>query len=153
MARQYCTFYLDDLFMGIEAEKVQEVLRLADVTPVPLASASIHGLINLRGRIVTAVNLRRQLGMSVDMPTEQPMNIILGHQEGTLSFVVDKVGDVVEVNDEDFETPPDTLKGTSRRMIRGAYKLESQLLLILDTVNALECRVEEDLMFSKGVER
>lgn len=150
MAHQYCTFYLDDLFMGIEAERVQEVLRLEDVTPVPLASASVYGLINLRGRIVTAVDLRKQLGMTVDESGEQPMNIILGDQEGTLSFVVDRVGDVVEVDDEDFETPPDTLKGTSRRMIRGAYKLENQLLLILDTINALEARAEDEVASAKG---
>ncbi len=150
MRRQYCTFYLDDLFMGIEAEKVQEVLRLADVTPVPLAPQSIFGLINLRGRIVTAVDLRRQLGISDEDLREDPMNIVLGDQEGTLSFVVDRVGDVVDVDDEDFETPPDTLKGKSRRLIRGAYKLENQLLLILDTGNALECRVEDETMGNKG---
>jgi purine-binding chemotaxis protein CheW len=146
MARQYCTFFLDDLYMGIEAEMVQEVLRLEDVTFVPLAPKTIRGLINLRGRIVTAVDLREQLGIDSKTAQDHPMNIILGEDEGTLSFVVDKVGDVVEVEDSDFEEPPDTLKGTSRRMIRGAYKLKDQLLLILDTVNALDVDLTGELV-------
>ena len=144
MPRQYCTFFLDDLYMGIEAEEVQEVLRLEAVTSVPLAPTSIRGLINLRGRIITAVDMREQLDMKTEGAPDQPMNIILEREDGTLSFVVDKVGDVVEVEESDFEEPPDTLKGTSRRMIRGAYKLQDQLLLILDTENALQCDVSRE---------
>ncbi len=138
VARQLCTFWVGDLFLGVGVEAVQEVLRLESVTPVPLAPPVVHGLINLRGRIVTAVDLRRQLGVGGDHPS-QPMNLILGGAASGLSFVVDRVGDVVEVAEADFEEPPDTLRGRSRQLIRGAYKLTERLLLVLDTAEALRC--------------
>ena len=66
------------------------------------------------------------------------MHLILRGEAGSLSFVVDRVGDVVEVTDEDYEDPPDTLKGEARQLIRGAYKLEERLMLVIDTEHALD---------------
>lgn len=138
MKRQLCTFWLGDLYLGIEVERIQEVLRSHRVTPVPLAPAAISGLINLRGQIVTAIDLRHRFGIVTGDRPEHPMHLILRSESGSLSFVVDRVGDVVEVHDEDHEDPPDTLKGEARHLIRGAYKLEDRLMLIIDTEHALD---------------
>ena len=137
MAQQFCTFYVGDLFLGIEVERVQEVLRDSDITPVPTAPASVRGLINLRGQIVTAIDLGTRFGIA-DREGGSSTVLVLDAGSSLLSFVVDRAGDVVEVNDESFEKPPDTLKGEARRLIRGTYKLQKRLLLVLDVENALE---------------
>lgn len=141
MAQQFCTFYVGDLFLGIEVERVQEVLRDSDITPVPTAPPSVRGLINLRGQIVTAVDLGTRFGMT-DRDGEGSTVLVLDAGSSLLSFVVDRAGDVVEVDDESFEKPPDTLKGEARRLIRGTYKLQKKLLLVLDVEHALELEMD-----------
>ena len=143
MAQQFCTFYVDDLFLGIEVERVQEVLRDCDITPVPTAPSSVRGLINLRGQIVTAVDLGTKFG-KFDRETESSTVLVLDAGSSLLSFVVDRAGDVVEVEYESFEPPPDTLQGEARRLIRGTYKLKNQLLLVLDVEHALEANTATD---------
>ena len=137
MAHQFCTFHVGDLFLGIEVERVQEVLRDSDVTPVPTAPSSVCGLINLRGQIVTAIDLGSKFGKA-GREGEPSTVLVLDAGSSLLSFVVDRAGDVVEVDDESFEPPPDTLKGEARRLIRGTYKLQKRLLLVLDVEQALE---------------
>jgi purine-binding chemotaxis protein CheW len=136
--QQFCTFYLDGLFFGVEVEKVQEVIRHQHTTKVPLASAVIGGLINLRGQIVTAVNLRRKLELPDTRKTQESMNVVIRGDEGAISLLVDEIGDVVEVEETEFERPPDTLRGTGRELILGAFKLKSKLLLLLDTDKAMK---------------
>jgi purine-binding chemotaxis protein CheW len=136
MSQQYCTFHVGDLFLGIEVERVQEVLRDCDITPVPTAPGEIRGLINLRGQIVTAVDLRTRFG--IDQRFEAaPTVLVLESATELLSLVVDRAGDVVEVDDAIFEEPPDTLTGESRRLIKGTFKLEGTLLLVLDVEHAV----------------
>jgi purine-binding chemotaxis protein CheW len=137
MAHQFCTFHVGDLFLGIEVERVQEVIRDSDITPVPTAPPSVRGLINLRGQIVTAIDLGTLFGIA-DREGESSTVLVLDAGSALLSFVVDRAGDVVEVNDESFEKPPDTLKGAARRLIRGTYKLQKKLLLVLNVEHALE---------------
>ena len=132
-AHQYCTFYVDGHYFGLDVLKVQEIIRYQEITRVPLAPPVVRGLINLRGQIVTAIDLRRRLELT-DRPADQlPVNVVVHTDDGAVSLLVDEIGDVLEVQEKLFEQPPDTLKGTARELIRGAYKLESQLLLILDT--------------------
>ena len=135
---QYCTFFLDRLFFGVEVQNVQEVIRYQEMTRVPLASRVVQGLINLRGQIVTAIDLRHRLELS-SRPTDQfPMNVVVRTEEGPMSLLVDEIGDVLEVDENSFERPPETLKGVARDLIRGAYKLKDRLLLTIDieqTVN------------------
>ena len=138
MIRQFCSFRLGDLLMGIEVERVQEVLRFHGATPVPMSPPTISGLINLRGQIITAVDLRSRASLPPRVDDNDAMNIVLSEDSGSLSFVVDMVGDVIEVDESVFEEPPQTLKGDSRRLIRGAYKLEDELLLVIDTEFALD---------------
>ena len=136
MAQQFCTFDVGDLFLGIEVERVQEVLRGSDITPVPTAPPSVRGLINLRGQIVTAVDLGSRFGIP-DREGGESTVLVLRTGSKLISFVVDRSGDVVEVDDSSFEKPPDTLKGEARRLIRGAYKLQKKLLLVLDVDYAI----------------
>ena len=136
MSHQFCTFHVGDLYLGIEVERVQEVLRDCDITPVPTAPPSVRGLINLRGQIVTAVDLRTRFGITEAFEGASTV-LVLDAGSELLSLVVDRTGDVVEVDAKNFEKPPDTLKGESRRLIRGAYKLRKQLLLALDVEHAI----------------
>jgi len=138
MTRQFSTFYLDDLFFGIEVEKVQEVIRYQEMTRVPLASRVVEGLINLRGQIVTAVDLRQRLRLRDREAGELPMNVVVRTDDGALSLLVDEIGDVLEIDDKTFEQPPETISGVARDLIRGVYKLRDQLLLVLDTERAVQ---------------
>jgi purine-binding chemotaxis protein CheW len=135
--QQFCSFYLDGLFFGVEVEKVQEVIRHQEQTSVPLAPDVIGGLINLRGQIVTAVDLRRRLELSDRNEGEKSMNVVIRTDDGVVSLLVDEIGDVVEVESQNFEPPPDTLRATAREMIRGAFKLKDRLLLLLDAEKTL----------------
>ncbi len=136
--QQFCTFFVNGLFFGVEVHKVQEVIRYQGMTRVPLAPAEIGGLINLRGQIVTAIDLRKRLAMSERQGGEQPMNVVVRTGDGAVSLLVDEIGDVVEVADSTFEEVPDTLKGVGRELIRGVYKLKERLLLLLDTDRAID---------------
>jgi purine-binding chemotaxis protein CheW len=131
--QQYCTFFIQGLLFGVEVETVQEVIRHLDMTGIPLAPSVVAGLINLRGQIVTAIDLRRRLGVCDRLEGELPMNVVVRTGDGAVSLLVDEIGDVVEVEGNNFEPTPDTLSGTSRELIRGVYKLKNELLLVLDT--------------------
>jgi len=140
---QFCTFTLEKLFFGVEVERVQEVVRYQAMTRVPLAPAVVRGLINLRGQIVTAVDLRRRLGLPDAEADRLPMNVVVRHGDGAVSLLVDEIGDVLEVDEGAFELPPDTLQGPERELIRGAYKLKDRLLLPLDVERVLELDARE----------
>lgn len=132
LSNQYCTFHLDQFFFGIEVQKVQEVLRFQEMTRVPLAPPVVEGLINLRGQIVTAIELRRRLELQPRPDGQLPMNVVVRTEDGPVSLLVDEIGDVLEMDDDSFERPPETLRGIARELIRGAYKLKDRLLLTLD---------------------
>jgi purine-binding chemotaxis protein CheW len=135
--RQFCTFRLGELFLGIEVLQVQEVIRAQNMTRVPLASRSVRGLINLRGQIVTAVDLRERLGLAPRPEDQTPMNVVVRTDEGAVSLLVDEIGDVLETEEDQYEAPPETLAPEARELIRGVYKLPDRLLLVLDTDQAL----------------
>jgi purine-binding chemotaxis protein CheW len=132
-SKQFCTFFVNGLYFGVEVLKVQEVIRFQDMTRVPLTTANIQGLINLRGQIVTAIDLRHRLELPPRASGELPMNVVIRSDDGAVSLLVDEIGDVVEINDDARERPPETLRGVARELILGVYKLKDRLLLILDT--------------------
>ncbi len=132
-SKQFSTFFLNGLFLGVEVLKVQEVIRYQEMTRVPLAPNMIQGLINLRGQIVTAIDLRRRLELPPRPEGQLPMNVVVRSEDGAVSLLVDEIGDVVEIQDEAYERPPETLKGVARELVTGVYKLKDRLLLILDT--------------------
>jgi purine-binding chemotaxis protein CheW len=137
---QYCTFHVDNLYLGIEVQKVQEVIRYQAMTKIPLAPRAIQGLINLRGQIVTAIDLRHCLGLPPRQSGQQPMNVVVRDGENAISLLVDSIGDVVKVEESAFEPPPATARPKVRELIRGTYKQAERLLLVLDTERAIaEC--------------
>lgn len=136
-AQQFCTFFVDGQFFGVPVQQVQEVIRYQEMTRVPLVPPVIRGLINLRGQIVVAIDLRRRLNAADRSKDALPMNVVVRTADGAVSLLVDEIGDVLEVQDDTFEPPPETLKSASRELVLGVHKLPKHLLLILDTEKAV----------------
>jgi purine-binding chemotaxis protein CheW len=129
---QFCTFNLDSLLFGVELKAVQEVIRTLEMTKVPLAPAVVSGLINLRGQIVTAIDVRRRLELKARHAGMPAMNVVVRTADGPVSLLVDEIGDVVEVEESSFEPPPETLRGSVRSIILGVHKLNDRLMHVLD---------------------
>lgn len=129
--QKYCTFYLDKYYFGIEVEQVQEIIKFQEITPVALAPKVVKGLINLRGQIVTAIDLRCLLELPDRDEQDDPMNIVVRTPLGAFSLLADRIGDVLELTDSSFESPPENLSGMARELIQRAYKLEGTLLLTM----------------------
>ncbi|MGD0096747.1 MAG: chemotaxis protein CheW [Terracidiphilus sp.] len=135
---QFSTFFIADLFFGVDVLEVQEVLRFQPMTAVPQAPDAVEGLINLRGQIVTAIDLRRRLQMPKLLADQPPMNIVISTPDGAVSLLVDEIGDVLDMDESTYERPPDNLDPAARELIRGVYKMKDGLLLVLDTERAVE---------------
>ena len=135
--RQYATFFVSDLFFGVEVLNVQEVLRYQEMTRVPRADNVIEGLINLRGQIVTAFDMRSRLQLGERATGETPMNVVVRTEDSAVSLLVDEIGDVIEVNQKDFEPPPETVSEIAREVLEGVYKLDEGLLLVLSLAKVL----------------
>jgi purine-binding chemotaxis protein CheW len=135
--KQFCTFYVNDILLGIEVLAVQEVLKHQELTEVPLAPPEIQGLINLRGQIITAINLRSRMNLPPLKNDKGSMNVVTRINKEVVSFLVDSVGDVLEVEDESFEPVPSTVDAATRELVTGVYKLEGKrLLMVLDVTKA-----------------
>jgi len=142
-SQQFCTFLLDGYLFGVPVPQVQEVIRYQPMTPIPLAPGAVEGLINLRGQIVVAIDLRRRLGLANRPAGELPMNVVVRTAESVVSLLADEIGDVIEVDESTFEAAPETLRGAVRFMILGVHKLEGRLLHLLDTDLACQVLVAE----------
>ena len=136
--RQYATFEVAGQLFGVEVETVQEVLSFSEYTAVPLSSPAVGGLFNLRGQVIAAVDLRVQLGLPARDFDGPAMNVIVRTDDESVSLLVDRIGEVVELDDDAFEPPPDTLTGPSRDLITGTFKLDGRLMLALDTARAVD---------------
>jgi purine-binding chemotaxis protein CheW len=130
--RQVCTFMLDDLLFGVDVTSVREVIRAQPMTRVPLAPPAVRGLINLRGQIVTAVDMRERLGLPARGAEFDAMNVVVNGGDGAISLLVDEIGDVLELNEGDAEPTPENLSSTIRELVEGVYKLDAGLLLLFD---------------------
>lgn len=136
ISRQYCSFYLDGLLFGIESQRIQEVIRSLDLTEVPLAPPSVNGLMNLRGQIVVAIDLRSRLRLPARTAGVSPMCVVVRTPDGSVSLLVDDIGDVVDSNIETFEPPPETMSREMRSVIVGVHKLDRRLMHVLDSDRA-----------------
>ena len=130
--RQLCSFRLDPLLFGVPVDPVQEVVRGHRMTAVPLAPSCVAGLINLRGQVVTVIDLRIRLGLPPRPAGSAGVHVIVRSADGAVSLLADEIGDVIDLDEKAFEAPPETLQGDSRELISGAYKLKGRLLLALD---------------------
>ncbi len=142
-AIQVCTFNVEDALLAVEVSHVQEVLQEQPMTSVPLAPETVRGLINLRGQIVTAIDTRMRLGLGNGGEKDNElMNIVLrstGHQ---VSILVDDIGDVMELEEELLELPPETLEPQLRAVVRAVYRKDQELMLVLDAERLLQVNKE-----------
>lgn len=128
---QFSTFLLADNWYAIDVLQVQEIIRSQQMTAVPLASPVISGLINLRGQLVTALDLRRRLNLPPRTDGADPMNVVIRTDEGPVSLLVDEIGDVVHIDDKDLEPPPETVSEELRALVSAVARLDGRLLLLL----------------------
>lgn len=133
---QMCTFTLDRYLFGVDVRQVQEVLRSQPMTRVPLAPSLVRGLINLRGQIVTAFDLRERLGLPKREAGHEPMNVVLRRDDGAVALLVDDIGDVVEIEESRLERPPHSLRGPAADLVRGVVQMPGALLCVMDTERA-----------------
>lgn len=139
--RKICTFYVNNFFLGIDVFKIQEVIRYQEMTHVPLTNPTISGLINMRGQIVTAIDMRKRLEFPPAEDQDKPTNVIVRTDDGAVSLLVDAIGDVIDVSEDDFELPPENVKGNFQQILREVCQLNDQLLLILDIDQILKMGV------------
>jgi purine-binding chemotaxis protein CheW len=130
--RQFCTFRLGELSFGVDVRSIQEIIGHREMTRVPTASPVVRGLINLRGQIVMAIDLRHRLGLAPQPPEMESINVILRSKDRPTSLLVDEVGDILDLAGEPMAPPPETIRGEIRGLTLGIYNLPDRLLLVLD---------------------
>lgn len=126
------TFHVGDFYCGIHTKEVIELTKDLEVTPVPLAPPSILGLLNLRGQIVTAIDMRVRLSCERKEISSDSIGIFYKHSGSFFSFIVDRVNEIIELDEKDFEPPPSNLTGPALNFVAGVYKMPGRLLLVLD---------------------
>lgn len=132
-ADQYCTFWVDQMLFAVAVTDVQEVLRRQQTTAVPLAGRAVHGLMNLRGQIVTAVDLRSLLGLGARPPDAPGMKVVLRSRNEIVALLVDEVGEVVETAGRRLDPVPVTFSREMRGVVEGVILLPEQVMLVIDT--------------------
>jgi purine-binding chemotaxis protein CheW len=135
--RQFATFFIEELMFGVDVIHVQEILDNQELTRVPLAPSVVKGLINLRGQIVMAIDMRRRLELPPRGADRTPMNMVVRSDEGAVSLLVDDIGDVIDVGESAFERPPDNIPPAARGLTQGVYTLQDRRLLVLDVQKAV----------------
>jgi purine-binding chemotaxis protein CheW len=130
MSELYCTFWLDEHLFGVPIGAVQEVLLTQPITPVPLAPAEVPGLLNLRGQIVTVIDLRARLRLPAR--GTPGVNVIVGTADGAVSLLADRVGEVTAPDPALFADPPETIDHRVRDLLSAVCTLPEHLLLVLD---------------------
>lgn len=132
LERQFTTFWLADRLYGIDVMRVQEITNPLPITRVPLSPSFVIGLINLRGQVSTAISLRDLFKMEKFPNTDEQMNVVCRVGDLLFSFMVDRIGDVIEVSKKDYEDAPETVPQNIRRFMGGVYKIPGTLLSIID---------------------
>ncbi len=133
----FVTFYMGDFLFGISADKIMEINKDLEITPVPLAEDYILGIMNLRGQIVTVMNLAKKIKLYTDI-TPKINLIIKNEEEVPVSFVVERIGDILEIPINKLEKTPDRLEGIDKEYIKNVYQLPDRLVLVLDVEKVME---------------
>jgi purine-binding chemotaxis protein CheW len=131
---KYATFYLSDIYFGLLAVNVQEVLERLEIVPVPLAPKSLPGVINLRGQILPVLDLRERLELAstADTSIQDSRMVVVRMNEGLMTLLIDKVGDILDVEASTFEQPGETIKSSIRSVTSHLCKLDGKLLFVVD---------------------
>lgn len=136
--QRFATFFLNNICFGVPIENVQEFLEHQVVTRVPLAPAMLPGIINLRGQILTTIDLRLRLGLASGERADDPMMMVVRTSEGAINFLVDRIGPALDVDPTLFEESPETIKPAIRLVTLKVGKLDDHLLLVLDTEKLIQ---------------
>ena len=139
--REFVTMYIEGQLFGIPVLQVQDVLGPQKITRVPLAPKEVAGSLNLRGRIVTAIDVRTRLGLSPRDKELKNMSVVVDHNGEYYSLIVDQVGEVMSLSPGDYEKTPATLDERWRDVSDGVYRLKDNLLIVWDVSRLL--RLEE----------
>lgn len=142
--RQFCTFKMDEVLFGVEIDRVQEIIRAQRVARIPQAPSRVAGLINLRGHIVPTIDLRRCLSMGPRTGDDEVANIIIHTGDGAVSLLADSVGDILMLSLDAFEHPPTNLGAALHTLIRGVYKLPSELMMVLSIDDVIDAATSAD---------
>lgn len=137
-SKDYLTVMISEQRFGIPVLQVQDVLREQKVTRIPLAPPEIAGSLNLRGRIVTAIDVRKRLGIAQDKIKKATMSVVVEHNQELYSLIIDNVGDVMTLEDNLFEKNPGTLDPIWREVSVGIYQLKGELLVVMDVPRLLD---------------
>lgn len=129
---RFCTFVVGNLLLGLPVEDVVEVVQDEQLTVAPLAPPAVLGLLNLRGRIVPAVDARSRLGVEPRQDDALPVHVIVRTEDEQVSLVVDATGDVVTLALATREDVPETVDPEIRKLLSSSYQLVGALLLVLD---------------------
>lgn len=135
------TFLVGDALCGMDILKIQEINKLIDMTTVPQAPSYVLGILNLRGQIITSIDLSQKLGLGVTDLSLDPRNIIVNSNSEHIGLLVKKISDVVQADKDKFEPPPSNMGGIQGEFFTGVYKTEDKLIGILDVEKVL--RLEE----------
>ncbi len=141
---QLATFTVGDMLMGIDINNIQEINRHLEMTEVPGSNECVRGIINLRGDVVTVVDLRVIFGFEPSEISQTTSNIIINSNGEKVSLMVDSVADVVTVNKENTEPPPSNLDDMDEKYFDSVYKMESKLLMILNVDEVLNYELENN---------
>lgn len=136
-SQDYVTMTIADQLFGIPVLQVQDVLGHQKITRIPLAPPEVAGSLNLRGRIVTAIDVRLRLGLTARTKDKPGMSIVVDLRGELYSLMVDSVGEVLSLSNEDFERNPGTLDRRWREYSLGIYRLNNQLMVVLDVSRLL----------------
>ena len=136
--REFATAEVAGQLVGIPVLEVQDVLNPVRITPIPLSRKEIAGLLNLRGRIVTAVDVRIRMGLTVNEGRDKCLSIVVEQNEELYSLIVDKVGDVLNLPITDFEQNPPNLEASWAAVSDGVYRLDGRILLVLNVKKLLD---------------
>lgn len=129
---ELATFYVGEALCGMDILKVQEINKLTQMTRVPQAPEYVLGILNLRGQIVTIIDLGKKLGLGATDVNLDPRNIIVNSSGGHVGLLVRKIGDVVEADMEKLEASPANMRGIQGEFFTGVYKTQANLIGILD---------------------
>lgn len=135
--KEYLSIVINGQIFGIPILQVQDVLGKQNITKIPLAHNAIAGSLNLRGRIVTAIDVRKCLGLQRDSDRSNDMSVVIEHNHELYSLIIDSIGDVLSLKIKDFEQNPPTLDPLWRDISQGIFRLEKGLLVVLDVPKLL----------------
>ena len=132
---QLVTFQVGEIALGVEISRVQEINRHLDISEVPEASPMIHGVVNLRGEVVTVLDLHHIFGITPSSDREQQRNLIVNIGGERIGLLVDQVSDILTVKPTELSRRPSNVSAIDRQFIDSVYLREGEIVVVLDAIN------------------